>query len=292
MKALKFIGGVMILLATASLALASLALAGREAAPHAGGTAAETDTAPPDTAPADTEPPKIFGVHDLAVGLRGAPAYRQGITVTDAVSGATLEVDSAGVDTGEPGEYTVIYIARDAAGNEARAYARVVVAGVTEEALAALAEPVLRDILPPGADDAEKALAIHTWVHENITYTGVGEKSSVLEGAYNGLLLRRGDCYTFYALSKYFLGRAGIASVDMRRVPEAETRHYWLALDLGEGWRHFDACPVALGYNKYRPRSGFMMTGGEAQKFAEGLGLPDYYRYDPGCLPDGVEIAG
>jgi hypothetical protein len=196
------------------------------------------------------------------------------------------------VDTNEPGEYTVVYIARDAAGNEARATAGVTVLPVTEEAVARLADPILRKILKPGAGDAENALAIHTWVHENITYTNAGEKSSVLEGAYNGLTLRRGDCYTYYALSKYFLERVGIESIDMRRVPQAETRHYWLALDLGEGWHHFDACPVLLGYGQYRPHDGFMMTEREAQAFANGrLDKPDDYTYDPAeCLPDGVRI--
>jgi len=280
MKKHRIAGGVMILLAMASMAMAS-----REAVPRTGDPTAAVELR------AETEPPEIHGVRDLVVGLYGAPAYRLGVSATGGAGEAALEVDSSGVDTDTPGEYTVVYIARDEAGGEARATARVIVADISEETLEELADPILEQILLPGADDAENALAIHAWVRDNITYTSAGEKNSVLEGAYNGLLLRRGDCYTYYALSKYFLDRAGIESIDMQRVEEAETRHYWLALDLGEGWHHFDACPVALGYNKYRAREGFMMTEEEARAFAEAFRHPDYYAYDPAeCLPEGVEI--
>jgi len=284
MKKHRAASGIMIL-----LALAFLVMASQEAMPRTGDpttAAAETETGP-----SDTEPPQIYGVQDLVVGLYGAPAYRQGVSVAGSAGEATLEVDSAGVDTDTPGEYTVVYIARDMAGNETRVTATITVTDFSEGELAKQTDAILEKILRPGADDAEKALAIHTWIKDSITYTSVGEKSSVIEGAYNGLALRRGDCYTYYALSKYFLDRAGIESIDMQRVPEAETRHYWLALDFGEGWHHFDACPVALGYSKHRPRDGFMITEEEARVFAKAFGQPDYYLYDPAeCLPEGVEI--
>jgi len=246
----------------------------------------ETSTQP---AP-DTVPPEIHGVRDLEVGLYGTLAYREGVSVTDDAGGATLEVDSSGVDTDVPGEYTVVYIARDAAGNETRVTAKVTVLAVSEEMLAREADPILDKLLKPDMSEGEIALAIHTWVRENIVYTNTGEKDSILEGAYNGLSLRSGDCYTFYALSKYFLDRAGIESIDMYRVPEAETLHYWLLLDLGEGWHHFDACPILQENARERPRRGFMMTDGEARAFAEAYGRSDYYGFPPECLPEGVEI--
>ncbi|MCL2299218.1 MAG: hypothetical protein FWC27_03615 [Firmicutes bacterium] len=278
--------GILILLALSSLVMASRAIVPRTGGPTAPGTQAETETEPP-----DTEPPEILGVRDLAVSRYGAPAYRQGVSVTDNEGEAALEVDSAGVNTDAPGEYVVVYIARDSAGNEARAEAKVTVAAVSEEEVAKLADPILESLLLPGASDTENALAIHTWVKEHITYVNAGEKKSVIEGAYNGLMLRQGDCYTYYALSKYLLERAGIESIDMRRVPEAKTRHYWLAVDLGEGWHHFDACPVLRIYKQTRPREGFMMTEAEVQAFVEAYNNPDYYRYDPAeCLPAGVEI--
>ena len=243
------------------------------------------------TAPPDAVPPEIHGVRNLEVGLYGALAYREGVTVTDDSGWAELEVDSAAVDADVPGVYDVVYIARDAAGNETRVTAAVTVLAVSEEELARLADPILEEIIAPGMGGAEKALAIHTWVQTSIVYTNTGEKEGVLDGAYNALTLRSGDCYTFYALAKYLLGRVGIESIDMRRVPEAETTHFWLLVDLGEGWHHYDACPILQGHAGERPHRGFMMTESEAQDFAELYDRPDYYSYPPECLPEGVEIA-
>jgi len=275
------------LLALVLLAAVSLELARRSANPPAFLEALINVEA---TAPPETVPPELHGVKDIVIGLCGSPAYRAGVSATGGAGEATLEVDSAGVDTNTPGEYTVIYIARDAAGNETRREARVTVTSVTEEQLRELADPILEEILLPGMSDTEKALAIHTWVHGNIAYTNTGEKDSVLDGAYNALHLRYGDCYTFYALGKYFLARAGIETIDMRRVPQAETKHFWLLLNLGEGWRHFDTCPVLREHAQDRARYGFMMTQAEANHFAEAYDRPDYYSFPPECLPEGVEI--
>ena len=250
-------------------------------------TLEETSTRPPP----DTVPPEIHGVRDLEVGLYGTLAYREGVSVTDDTDGApALEVDSSEVDTGVPGVYTVVYIARDAAGNETRATAAVTVLAVSEEALAELANPILEEIIRPEMSVEEKALAIHTWVQTSIAYTNTGEKDSVLEGAYNGLTLRSGDCYTYYALAKYFLDRVGIESIDMHRVPEADTLHYWLLVDLGDGWHHYDACPILRDLAEMRPRKGFMLTQTEAREFSEEYERPDYYSYPAECVPEGVEI--
>ena len=265
------------------LVLASLMMVSRVVLLESGGQA-------PSRGQTDTEAPAIHGVQDIVVDLFAAPAYRQGVRVTDNEEGATLEIDSAGVDTGVPGEYTVTYIARDAAGNETRATAKVTVTSASEEELARLADPILKEILPPGAEDTDKALAIHAWIQANIVYTSEGEKNSVVEGAYNGLTLRQGDCYTYYALAKYLLGRVGIESIDMVRVPTAETRHYWLLLDLGEGWHHYDACPILREQKQLRPRKGFMLTQSEAQDFAIAYGRPEFYSFPAECLPEGVEI--
>jgi len=242
------------------------------------------------TVPPDTVPPEIHGVRDLETALYGTLAYRQGVSVTDDSGWADLEVDSFTVNTDVPGEYTVFYVAHDAAGNETRVPAKVTVLAVSEEALLREAKPILKEIILPGMSDTEKALAIHTWVKANVLYTNTGDKNSVLEGAFNGLTLHQGDCYTYYALAKYLLEYVGIESIDMHRVPEADTRHYWLAVDLGEGWHHYDACPASQEFGQHRARGGFMMTEGEAQAYAEACERPDYYSYPAECLPEGVEI--
>ena len=288
MRPNRFMLALLVLLVLA--AVAAVLLPGAMPMSSAPAIAASTDpvpeTLPPP--PPDTEPPAIHGVHDIYVGRYAAPAYRQGVTVTDNSGEAVLEVDSGGVNTNQPGAYTVTYIAWDAAGNETRATARVIVSGITEEGLAKLAGPVLDSIIQPGMTDRDKAYAIHQWIKQHVAYVGTGEKEGILEGAYNGLTLRRGDCYTFYALAKYLLHRAGIDSViDMEREPGYKETHYWLLLNLGEGWYHYDACRLR---NKSQPHDGFMMTDSEAQNFAASDNHPEFYRYRKELLPEGVEI--
>jgi len=73
----------------------------------------------------------------------------------------------------------------------------------------------------------------------------------------------------------------------MQREPGHDDTHYWLLLNLGDGWYHYDACRFR---NKDQPHDGFMMTDSEAQEFAERANRPGLYLYRKELLPPGVEI--
>ena len=234
------------------------------------------------------DPPEILGVQDIRVGLAGTISYRKGVTLVDPTGTAELVIDSSKVDTNKPGVYTVTYSATNAAGLSASVTAKVTVAGVSEEAVIKLAQPVLDRIIRPGMSGLEKAKAIHSWIRANIGYNNTGEKKGVLEGAYNGFTLRRGDCYTFYALTKFMLDQVGVESVDIHRVEGKPTRHYWLLLNFGDGWKHYDTCPVRKP--SAHPHNGIMMTDSEAQGFGRAIGRDYYYEYDPASLPEGVTV--
>ena len=237
----------------------------------------------------DAVTPVIIGAKDIEAERYDAIAYRAGVTAYDARgTEIELQVDSSAVDTDKIGEYPVTYSAVDGAGVSVEAKITVTVLPVGEEKVAALADPILAEIITEGMTDTEKAKAIHGWVVENIAYNNDGEKEDVLDGAYNGLTLRRGDCYTYYALAKYLLERVGIESVDIHRIPGTDMAHYWLLLDLGDGWRHFDATRVKSA--QYRPNNGFMMTESQAQAFCKATNQPDFYTYDPALLPEGITI--
>jgi len=233
--------------------------------------------------------PIITGAQDIEVERYSAVAYRAGVKAFDA-RGNELEltVDSGGVDTDFPGEYSALYSAVDGAGQTVEVRVKVTVLPVGEDKVAARADPILAEIISEGMTDTQKAKAIHTWVLNNIAYNNDGEKEDILDGAFNGLTLRRGDCYTYYALSKYLLSRVGIESLDMERIPGTDMAHYWLLVDLGEGWRHFDATRVKAA--QYRPNNGFMMTESQAQAFCKATHQPDFYTYIPELLPEGVVI--
>jgi hypothetical protein len=89
----------------------------------------------------------------------------------------------------------------------------------------------------------EKAAAIYQWTYHNIGYADNSPKDVWLTGAYNGLVKRTGDCYTYAATAKALLERIGLEPMVIRKEVTANTssnNHWWLLLDLGDGYYHFD----------------------------------------------------
>lgn len=200
----------------------------------------------------DTVPPVIEGVQDLTVAVGKSISYKKNVTVTDNHDeNVVLTVDSSDVNLNKAGNYTVIYTAQDAAGNvtEVSANVRVKAPGVqaaTDEMVNARADEILAGITGEGMSQYEKAQAIFNWVHTNIAYSDGTPKTTWVQGAYRGLIERRGDCFVYAAASKYLLTRAGITNMDIGFVNPART-HYWNLIDIGEGWYHFDTTRRADG---------------------------------------------
>lgn len=201
----------------------------------------------------DTEPPVISGVKDLTVPAGGNISYKKGITVTDNIDEEVeLTVDASGVDLAREGEYEVLYKAVDAAGNEASASAvvhvqPVSVDNITEELVNAEADKILASLFGEGAaaeslSEYDKAKKIYNWCHDRIAYFDGTPKTNWIQGAYRGLVERKGDCYVYAMTAKCLLTRAGIKNMDIEKIPTPTTMHYWNLVDLGEGWYHFDTC--------------------------------------------------
>jgi len=245
-------------------------------------TAAAVESAATGTTALPIPPPTIHGVREIHVGRYGAVAYRAGVTVTDSAGQATLTVDSSRGSTDIPGAYEVVYIAASTSGRVTRNTTRVVVSGATQEAVAELTIPVLEQLLHEEMGDEEKARAIFDWIRTNITYSATGERDGVLDGAYRGITLRQGDCYTFYALAKVLFEQAGIETIGLERVL-ARTEHFWLLLNIGGDWYHVDPTPLLHP----APGGGFMMTESQIANY-DPFQWGFYYKYDPALLPYGV----
>ena len=194
----------------------------------------------------DTEPPVIEGVEKLTVSVGESISYKRNVTVSDNYDeNVTLRIDSSEVDLDTPGDYTVIYIAEDAAGNvtEKKTVVHVKPAGVqsaTEEMVNEKADEILSQITTDGMSQREVAKAIFDWVHSKIGWSDGTPKTNWIQGAYRGLFERKGDCYVYASTAKCLLTRAGIANMDIGFSNPNRT-HYWNLVDLGEGWYHFDA---------------------------------------------------
>lgn len=215
--------------------------------------------------PSDTTPPTVSG-SDFEIVLGDSVSYRKQITVSDDCDeNPTIAVDNSAVDLDTPGVYPVIYTVTDSAGNSTvltlqMTIIKEIVPAPTEAYVLDQAEKILQQIAPDAMSDLEVAYAVYRWTKYNISYLDSSDKTNWLVGAYNGFTTRRGDCFTYYAVAKALLTAAGIDNVDMvkYRTSEQQSRHYWLLVNVGTGWYHFDATPYV-----YKNSNFFMVTDEE-----------------------------
>ena len=193
----------------------------------------------------DTEAPVITGVKDLAVYEGDTISYKKGVTVTDnCPEGLEFTVDNSAVNLSEAGEYPITYTARDASGNETTEAATVFVEpqDYDIEEVYALADEVLAKIITPDMEPLEKVRAIYRYNMGNIAYINHSEKGNWVRAAYEGLALKKGDCYVYACTAKVLLDRAGIRNMDIEKIPTSRM-HFWNLVNLGEGWYHLDTTP-------------------------------------------------
>lgn len=193
----------------------------------------------------DTGLPVIEGAVDIWAYLGSNIRYKDGVTVKDDHDEAVqLEVDTSGVNTQACGDYPLVYIATDGAGNQAVASVTVhiVERNVSETEMYRMADEVLAEITYSGMNPRQKIWEIYRWTRDSIDYVGSSEKADWVSSACEGFSLKRGDCYTYACVAKALLSRAGIENKDIEKIP-GKQRHYWNLVNIGEGWYHFDATP-------------------------------------------------
>jgi hypothetical protein len=235
---------------------------------------------------ADTMPPVITGMLNKSAIVGGTVAYRKNVTVTDAYDPKpVLSINSNGVKLSEAGEYDVIYTARDASGNEANASGRVTVweAGMAE--VDEMADKILEEIITDEMTLTEKAYAIFTYVADKVKYQSGNSPRELAQAAYVCFTRGVGDCFVYNAGSQVLLTKAGIPYRVVERY-NGKTEHFWLIINTGDGWYHFDASAnVAVGQDER-----FMFTDAQAKDFTERVGNGRrYYEYDESTVPDVVD---
>ncbi len=201
----------------------------------------------------DNVPPAIYGVHEIAVYMGSTLDYTSGIVVSDDRDNAPkLTVDSSRVDLNTPGTYPLAFQVRDRSGNVTRAETTVRIeekpAQYTQEAdITAAVDAVLVKITTPDMTPEAKVRAIYSYIRSNYTYAGSTVRTDEMQAAYELIQQGRGDCFHFFSLGKLMLNRAGVQTIDVRKVKnhDGDTDHYWsmVSVDGGESWYHFDATP-------------------------------------------------
>lgn len=247
----------------------------------------------------DVTPPVIEGVREITITVGESVSYKRDVTVTDDYDdNVRLEVDNSQVDIDTPGDYPVIYRATDQAGNTAEVKTILHVKSVpavevqhptsngiprTAEAVNAEADKILASITNPSMSQYEVIQAIYNWCHSKVAYVNGTPKTNWVDGAYCGIVERRGDCYAYAMTAKCLLTRAGITNMDIERVRTENGMHFWNLVDIGEGWHHFDTCRRADG------STFFYLTDAELMAYSNTHTAADYpngsHYYDRSLYP-------
>ena len=204
-----------------------------------------TESVIPCTVVDDVTPPEIAGVEPLTVSQGEAISYKKNVTVTDDKDdNPKLEVDTSSVNPDKRGTYKVTYTATDAAGNvsEKTTTIKIVSAKIseaTEETVNAKADEILSEIITEGMTQKQQAKAVFDWVVKNITYSETAGIDDLLSAAYKGMFYRIGDCTVKQKTAEVMLNRLGIKNMEIEKIRDTRG-HYWLLIDVGEGWYHYD----------------------------------------------------
>ena len=235
----------------------------------------------------DTTPPVIEGPDEITVSVGSTVSYRSQVTVTDDKDGSpSLEINADGVNLNQSGDYSVVYKATDSSGNTALKTVTVHVVTLEEakkiEIRDQKIEEVITEIINDGMTSAEKGRAIFEWVYNNIKWAGTLSERGLVDAGYAAFTRRSGDCYIYYAAAKLLLDYCGIPNVYVER--DAEDSHYWMLVDLGTGWYHFDASPKL----SKQPYKAFMKTDEELETYAKSRldGRTDYFKFDKSLYVD------
>lgn len=228
----------------------------------------------------DTQPPVIYGAENREFKPGDAISYLENVWAEDAVDGSCdVYVDNSQVQTDVEGSYPLVYRAKDASGNETTAEVTFTIRNPSadEEKMNRKADEVLAELTDETMSQAEIAYAIYNYAYAGIEYTGTSDKSDWIAEAYRGMSEKKGDCFTYASVCKALLRRAGIRTMDVTRIG-GEAEHYWLLVDVGNGWYHFDATRRKEYFD------GFMARDEDLERYTAKVGQ-SYYTFDHSSYP-------
>lgn len=213
----------------------------------------------------DDVPPEILYVQNLNGYIGESVSYLKTVVCEDNCDGTlSVQVDTSGVNIYKAGTYTVVYRAQDTAGNvaESKCTLTLVEARITEEQFEAAVNACYDSIITEDMTLKEKGYAIFQYTNQNIRYKASSDKKDWKYEAWRGITTGRGDCFTFCSVARALLEKAGAdVQVVTRYGGKKNTRHWWLLVDLGTGYYHFDA--INVGPKNY---TCFMRTTEEVLK--------------------------
>ena len=189
----------------------------------------------------DNIAPKLYGVVDRTCYV-GEPVlyFREAYAEDDVDGPLEPQVDSEVIPS-QPGSYAVTYTVADLSGTTVSMSCTytLVTPTTSEDELDELVEAALKKIIKPNMVKAEQLKAVFDYVQKRIRYTGTSDKTDWRKEAVRGLSKRKGDCFTYYSVTRALLDKLEIPYMSVSRLGGASD-HYWLIVNIGTGWYHFD----------------------------------------------------
>ena len=221
----------------------------------------------------DKEAPTIEVPNALYFEIGAPITYKSSIKTSDNCIGkVSIQIDDSKVNYAKEGTYTITITATDAAGNVARANSLVhIIPSSTTISLDDLNErikTICKSIITDNMTVEEKCRAIYKYVQSNIKYVSESKGTGYVEVAYNALDLKKGDCYSFFALSKAFLDYLEIPNMEIQRTEGmGKGTHFWNYVNIGTAdnpkWYHFDTTELVYNYNV----SGCLLTTKQVEAY-------------------------
>lgn len=224
----------------------------------------------------DTEKPVLYGVVNRNSYAGEPVAYFSEVFAEDNLDEhLRIEVDNREVNINKAGTYRVTYYATDSDGNSSTASCtlKIVAASVTDETVQELARSVLGEILTAGMTKTEQLEAVFNYVRGHVRYVGTSDKNDWRKEAERGFRTGRGDCFTFYSVTRALLDQLDVEYMSVTR-KGGRTRHYWVIVNVGTGWYHFD--PTIAPQHKHRC---FMWTNKQCKV------KPYFWRFEESKYP-------
>ena len=214
----------------------------------------------------DTEAPVLYGVKSRFCYVGEPVAYLAEVSAMDNCDGEVkVEVDASKVDDSRRGNYRVTYSATDRAGNTVHKTVtfKFVKAKVKDDKAQEVADRIIAEILTDDMTLAEQIEAIYDYVHTHVHYNPKSNKQDWRSEAVRGLTTGRGDCFTSYSAARLLLEQTDAQIVSVQR-SGINTHHYWMLVNIGTGWYHFD--PSCIDASK---RRCFMWTTEQTRKVSK-----------------------
>lgn len=225
----------------------------------------------------DEEAPILYGVRDRYCYQNETVAYLLDVTAEDNCDGEVeVKVDTSAVDASKLGKYPVTYTAVDRAGNTVSSTVQftIVPAKIMEGEAEEVAQKILSEIFTDDMTLADQIEVIYNYVFSNIHYVSRSDKTDWRSEAVRGLTTGKGDCFTFYSSARLLLEHTDAQIMSVERVG-GRTHHYWLLVNIGTGWYHYDACNAGTGKKRC-----FMWTNAQTDAAST-----RFWHYDKSLYP-------